>query len=88
MVVTLGAPVSEIFVQKNRDRLPGCWALCVGQALRVELGLVRRAPPRWQSLGLEWAWRLREEPGRLGTRYLKDALWFPVAVLRDLVDGR
>ncbi len=84
LVMTLGAPVSETFVLRNQDRLPGCWALCVGQGLRVELGLAARAPRSWRALGLEWAWRLAQEPRRLGHRYVLDALWFPVAVLRDL----
>jgi exopolysaccharide biosynthesis WecB/TagA/CpsF family protein len=88
LVMTLGAPVSEVFVHRNRDRLPGCWALCVGQGLRVELGLVARAPQTWRSAGLEWAWRLAQEPRRLGLRYLLDALWFPAAVLRDLGLGQ
>jgi N-acetylglucosaminyldiphosphoundecaprenol N-acetyl-beta-D-mannosaminyltransferase len=85
LIMTLGAPVSEVFVHSNRDRLPACWAMCVGQGLRVELGLVARAPRRWRALGLEWLWRLMQEPRRLGPRYLLDVLWFPVAVTRDLM---
>ncbi len=85
LVMTLGAPVSEVFVHRHRQVLPPCWALCVGQALRVELNLVRRAPPLWRQCGLEWFWRLRLEPRRLLGRYVRALLWFPVAVLRDLV---
>ena len=84
LVITLGAPVSEVFVHRNRDRLGGCWAMCVGQALRVELGLARRAPRLCRSFGLEWAWRVWREPRRLTIRYARDLLWFPLAVLRDL----
>jgi N-acetylglucosaminyldiphosphoundecaprenol N-acetyl-beta-D-mannosaminyltransferase len=75
-------------VLRNQDRLLGCWALCVGQGLRVELGLTARAPRSLRALGLEWAWRLAQEPRRLGLRYVLDALWFPVAVLRDLGAGQ
>ena len=85
LVMTLGAPVSEIFVHTNQPRLPGCWALCVGQALRVELGLASRAPVLFQRLGLEWAWRLAHEPRRLALRYGLAAAWFPVAIMRDLL---
>jgi exopolysaccharide biosynthesis WecB/TagA/CpsF family protein len=84
LVMTLGAPLSETFVHRHRDILPPCWALCVGQAVRVELGLTRRAPRRWQDLGLEWLWRLRQEPWRLAGRYARAASWFPVAVWLDL----
>ena len=85
LVMTLGAPASEIFVHRNRDRLPPCWALCVGQALRVELALARRAPKLWQSLGLEWLWRLGHEPGRLLRRYAQSLAWFPVAIWLDVL---
>ncbi len=85
LVMGLGAPASEIFVHRHRDLLPPCWALCIGQALRVETGLVARAPYLWRVLGLEWAWRMRQEPVRLGVRYLRDVLWLPFAVLEDLL---
>jgi exopolysaccharide biosynthesis WecB/TagA/CpsF family protein len=84
LVMTLGAPVSEIFVYRHRDVLPPCWALCVGQALRVELGLVRRAPMALRKLGLEWLWRMFQEPRRLVWRYVQDVIWFPIAILLDL----
>lgn len=84
LIVTLGAPVSELFVHRNREALGPCWALCLGQAVRVELGLIRRAPPLWQRCGLEAAWRIAQEPRRLTGRYLKALAWFPVAVARDL----
>jgi exopolysaccharide biosynthesis WecB/TagA/CpsF family protein len=85
LVMGLGAPCSEIFVHRHRDLLPPCWALCIGQALRVETGLVARAPYPWRVLGLEWAWRMRQEPLRLGARYVRDVLWLPFAVLEDLL---
>jgi N-acetylglucosaminyldiphosphoundecaprenol N-acetyl-beta-D-mannosaminyltransferase len=87
LVMTLGAPVSEVFVHQHRYALPPCWALCIGQALRVELRLAQRAPRAWRHLGLEWLWRLRLEPRRLFGRYVRDFVWFPVAVWRD-ISGR
>ena len=88
LVMALGAPVSELFVHSQRARLPGCWALCVGQAVRVEVGLTRRAPSLMRRLGFEWAWRLAHEPRRLGGRYVLGAAWFPVAIVRDLLSAR
>ncbi len=88
LLMTLGAPVSEVFVDRHAAMLPPCWALCVGQAVRVEIGLVARAPEGWRRLGLEWAWRCRQEPRRLGLRYARAAVWYPVAVMRDLLSGR
>jgi N-acetylglucosaminyldiphosphoundecaprenol N-acetyl-beta-D-mannosaminyltransferase len=88
LVMTLGAPVSEVFVQRHRLLLPPCWALCVGQALRVELALTRRAPALWQVFGMEWLWRLGHEPRRLLSRYAQSLAWFPVAIWRDLSRGQ
>jgi len=85
LVMSLGAPVSEIFIYRHRSHLPPCWGLCCGQAVRVELGLDRRAPTALRRLNLEWAWRLMREPARLGPRYLRDALTFPIAIMADLL---
>ena len=84
LVMTLGAPQSEILVHRHRDALPPCWALCVGQAVRIELGLVARAPAGWQRIGFEWLWRMRQEPARLVRRYGQALAWFPAAILLDV----
>ncbi len=88
LVMTLGAPTSEIFVHSYRHMLEKCWALCVGQAVRVELGLTQRAPKSWRLAGLEWLWRIRQEPRRLTGRYIKAIMWFPVAMIRDIQPAR
>lgn len=86
--VLLGAPTSEIFVERNRAALPPAWFLCVGQALRVELGLAKRAPKGLRFFGLEWAWRLASEPRRLARRYGHAAFRYPAAIARDLTRAR
>jgi N-acetylglucosaminyldiphosphoundecaprenol N-acetyl-beta-D-mannosaminyltransferase len=42
----------------------------VGGSFDVLAGLTRRAPQAWQRLGMEWAYRVLQEPGRLWRRYL------------------
>jgi N-acetylglucosaminyldiphosphoundecaprenol N-acetyl-beta-D-mannosaminyltransferase len=88
LVMTLGAPVSEEFVYRHMADLPPCWALCFGQAVRVEIGLMDRAPLALRWLGLEWFWRALREPRRLVPRYIRAALWFPRAVAQDLAMRR
>lgn len=83
LIMAVGAPRSEIFVDTHRAILPPCWAFCVGQAVKIELGLVERASPRWQAVGLEWLWRLRQEPSRLAKRYVMATFGFGWAVLED-----
>lgn len=83
LIMGVGAPRSEIFVDGHRDLLPPCWAFCVGQAVKIEMGLVKRASSRWQSFGLEWLWRLRQEPSRLARRYVGASVGFLAAVVED-----
>jgi N-acetylglucosaminyldiphosphoundecaprenol N-acetyl-beta-D-mannosaminyltransferase len=58
--------------------------LCCGQAVRVELGLAKRAPAFWQKLNMEWTWRLLCEPRRLGPRYAQGLVAFPIDVWKDI----
>jgi N-acetylglucosaminyldiphosphoundecaprenol N-acetyl-beta-D-mannosaminyltransferase len=88
LFMAIGAPRSEVFVDRFRDRLPPCWCFCVGQAVKVELGLVRRAPGAVQALRLEWLWRIAQEPRRLAGRYLRGGIGFALAVLADLRRSR
>jgi N-acetylglucosaminyldiphosphoundecaprenol N-acetyl-beta-D-mannosaminyltransferase len=87
LVMTLGAPTSEIFLHRCRTILPPCWAICCGQAVRVELGLAWRAPATIARLNMEWAWRLVHEPRRLAPRYVRDALALPKLILADLKEA-
>jgi N-acetylglucosaminyldiphosphoundecaprenol N-acetyl-beta-D-mannosaminyltransferase len=41
-------------------------AIGLGGCLDVFAGNVDRAPEQWQKLGLEWAYRLKKEPKRIG----------------------
>ncbi len=88
LVITLGAPVSEEFGHLYRHILPPCWIMCVGQALRVQIRLARRAPAALRWAGLEWFWRICCEPTRLLARYARALLWFPIAVWLDIFDKR
>ncbi len=83
IVLGVGAPRSEIFVHRHRDRLPAAWALCVGEAVKVEAGTKPRAPMWARRLNAEWAWRLMLEPRRLFRRYTVEMVGFLLAVAAD-----
>jgi N-acetylglucosaminyldiphosphoundecaprenol N-acetyl-beta-D-mannosaminyltransferase len=83
LIMAIGAPRSEVFVDTHRAILPACWAFCVGQAVKTELGLIQRASSKWQSLGMEWLWRLSQEPSRLAKRYVTATIGFSFAVIED-----
>ena len=69
--IGLGAPKQERFMAKYLPRLATTIMIGVGAAFDFHTGRVRRAP-RWvQRSGLEWLFRLYQEPRRLWRRYLK-----------------
>jgi N-acetylglucosaminyldiphosphoundecaprenol N-acetyl-beta-D-mannosaminyltransferase len=57
----------------------------VGGSFDVMAGKVRRAPAVWQRLGLEWLYRVKQEPGRLWRRYLVTNTLFIMAVAREML---
>ena len=68
--VGLGVPLQEKWMAAMRDRLDAAVLIGVGAAFDFHAGLKRQAPDGLQRLGLEWAFRLAQEPRRLWRRYL------------------
>lgn len=80
LLVGLGHPKQERWIDIHREKLPVAVAIGVGCVLELIAGRSRRAPRWMQRLGLEWAYRLAREPRRLFSRYLTDAAWLiPIA---------
>ena len=69
LVMGVGAPKSEIWVDRHAAELGDPIVLAVGEALNVAAGLVPRAPLPMQRLGLEWLFRFAHAPRRLFSRY-------------------
>jgi N-acetylglucosaminyldiphosphoundecaprenol N-acetyl-beta-D-mannosaminyltransferase len=69
--IALGSPLQEILAAAI-GATPGNQgvALCVGSALAFCAGSKTRAPPAFRRRGLEWLYRLVQEPRRLAFRYL------------------
>jgi N-acetylglucosaminyldiphosphoundecaprenol N-acetyl-beta-D-mannosaminyltransferase len=70
LFVCLGAPRQDLWIHTNIDVLGVPTAIGVGCAFDVISGNVRRAPLWMQRLGLEWLYRLVNEPARLWRRYV------------------
>ena len=68
VLVGLGCPRQEIWTYENRHDL-AMPVLAVGAAFDYHAGLLERAPMWMQRSGLEWLYRLRQEPRRLWRRY-------------------
>jgi N-acetylglucosaminyldiphosphoundecaprenol N-acetyl-beta-D-mannosaminyltransferase len=84
LIMGVGAPKSEKFAYAHRAGLPACWVLNVGEAVKIEAGVKKRAPVVVQRMNLEWFWRLAHEPRRLIGRYTWDMRRFLIAILQDL----
>jgi len=67
--VGLGCPRQEVWAFEYRDALQ-MPTVAVGAAFDFHAGTLRQAPPLLQRLGLEWLFRLVQEPRRLWRRYL------------------
>jgi N-acetylglucosaminyldiphosphoundecaprenol N-acetyl-beta-D-mannosaminyltransferase len=80
LFIGLGAPKQELFAHANRGRLGSGVALCVGAGIDFAAGVARRCPLVLQRVGLEWAWRLLNDPRRLAGRYATAAPAFLGAV--------
>lgn len=66
--VGLGCPRQEVFAYEYRDDL-GMPVLAVGAAFDYHAGILREPPMLMQRAGLQWLYRLAQEPGRLWKRY-------------------
>lgn len=72
LAVGLGAPKQEKFLYKYRKKLNVPVSLAIGASIDFEAGNMNRAPKWMQNIGLEWLYRLYQEPGRMARRYLID----------------
>jgi N-acetylglucosaminyldiphosphoundecaprenol N-acetyl-beta-D-mannosaminyltransferase len=86
--VGLGFPRQEKLIEQLRQAWPNAWYLACGGGIPMAAGLVRRASPLVQRLGLEWAHRMILEPRRLAGRYLRDDLPFAIELLARAAAGR
>jgi N-acetylglucosaminyldiphosphoundecaprenol N-acetyl-beta-D-mannosaminyltransferase len=77
--VGLGTPKQDYWVARHRARLGAPVLIAVGAAFDFHAGLLRQAPRWMQRSGLEWLFRLAQEPRRLAFRYL---VYNPLFVVR------
>lgn len=75
--VGLGAPKQELWIFRHQHLFQKGLFLGVGAAIDFSAKKIRRAPLWMQKAGIEWTYRLYQEPGRLTKRYAKDTyvLW-------------
>ncbi len=82
LMASLGASKGQAWLMANRHRLAIPVLSHFGAAVNFVAGSVERAPVLFQKAGLEWLWRIRQEP-QLWSRYASDA-----ALMARIVSGR
>jgi len=85
LLVAMSSPRKEFFLARYRERLGVPFVMGVGGAIDVYAGLRRRAPVWLQRLGLEWLFRLAQEPRRLARRYVTTNARFLALLVRELL---
>lgn len=85
--VAMSSPRKEYFLGAHGAGLGAPFVMGVGGSIDVVAGVTRRAPVLWQRLGLEWLFRLLQEPRRMFRRYAVTNARFALLLGRALVTG-
>jgi N-acetylglucosaminyldiphosphoundecaprenol N-acetyl-beta-D-mannosaminyltransferase len=80
LVTAYGQPKGELWIAERLDRLGVPVVIQLGATLDFVAGRVRRSPRWMQTTGLEWVYRMAQEPRRLAGRYLENVLFVLKAV--------
>jgi len=81
LLISFGCPKQEQWIARNYRALGVPVCLGLGATIDFLAGRVRRAPAWMQRSGLEWSYRLLQEPRRLFRRYWTDLRYFGLALL-------
>ncbi|NMH65369.1 WecB/TagA/CpsF family glycosyltransferase [Shewanella salipaludis] len=88
LFVAITSPKKENFINKWRDKLGVDFVMGVGGTFDVVAGKVKRAPVWMQNAGLEWLYRVMQEPGRMWKRYLVTNSKFAWLLLKEKCASR
>jgi len=82
LIVAMGMPRSEVWINQNKNRLNVKVIFSVGGFLGLASGKIKMAPKWLFNSGLEWLHRLFQEPKRLIKRYLISNSFFVFKVIK------
>src|SRR5690606_11718415 len=83
LFVAITSPKKEIFLNKYKDVIKTPFIMGVGGTFDVISGKTKRAPLWMQKNGLEWLYRVYQEPGRMWKRYAVTNTKFIGLLLRE-----
>jgi len=84
LAAALGAKKGQAWLLRNHDRLRIPIRVHLGATINFQAGTLKRAPARMRKWGLEWLWRIKEEP-QLWRRYWDDGLALLWLVLTQVI---
>ena len=87
LFVAFGQPKGERWIAENLDKLGVPVAVQVGASLEFAAGRFARAPKWMQRTGLEWLFRMLQEPRRLASRYARNAAFLGRMKLKEARRG-
>ncbi|MEZ2354439.1 WecB/TagA/CpsF family glycosyltransferase [Caballeronia sp. RCC_10] len=88
LFVAITSPKKENFINRWRDELGVDFVMGVGGTFDVVAGKVKRAPQWMQRMGLEWLFRVAQEPRRMWKRYLVTNSRFAVMLVQAWLQRR
>jgi N-acetylglucosaminyldiphosphoundecaprenol N-acetyl-beta-D-mannosaminyltransferase len=83
--IALPSPLKEVWAMNNKEKLNGIFLIGVGGTFEVIGGFIKRAPKWMQQIGMEWFYRLLNEPKRLFMRYLKSNTFFMQKLILEVI---
>lgn len=87
LFVAITSPKKEIFLNTHKKAIKTPFIMGVGGSFDVVAGITKRAPLWMQKNGLEWLYRVYQEPSRMWKRYLVTNTKFILMILGALVSG-
>lgn len=85
LFLAITSPKKEIFLEKYKNTINVPFIMGVGGSFDVIAGKTKRAPKWMQKYGLEWFYRVIQEPGRMWKRYLITNTLFIYKIIQQKV---
>ncbi len=88
LILGMGTPHEQSWLTHYLSRTPLRFGIGIGGGMDIMAGLNTRAPGWMQQIGLEWFYRLIQEPFRLGPRYCTTSLAFLLKCSQEVLRQR
>lgn len=83
ILIGMGVPLQEKFAYKLSKHLDNVIFICVGNFFNFLFGKEKRIPQKWRNKGIEWIYRIIQNPKKMWKRYLIGIPKFIYYVLRE-----